>query len=83
MIIVSAEQTLKDQIIQKAWEDAEFKNQLLANPKAAVKDAFGIEVPDTIELEAVEETANKYYLVIPQSPAEVQAANNVTGAAWQ
>lgn len=83
MIIVSAEQTLKDQIIQKAWEDAEFKKQLLANPKSAVKDAFGIEIPDTIEVEAVEETANKYYLVIPQSPADVQAAYDVNGAAWE
>ncbi|RCW44338.1 putative ribosomally synthesized peptide [Paenibacillus prosopidis] len=83
MIIVSAEQTLKDQIIQKAWEDAEFKKQLLANPKAAVKDAFGIEIPDTIEVEAVEETANKYYLVIPQSPADAASINNVNGAAWE
>ncbi|CAM4014843.1 NHLP leader peptide family RiPP precursor [Paenibacillus alkaliterrae] len=79
---MTAEQTLKDQIIQKAWEDAEFKKKLLANPKAAVKEELGIDVPDTIEIEAVEETANKYYLVIPQKPAEVTIENNVEGAMW-
>ena len=83
VIIVSAEQSLKEQIIQKAWEDAEFKKQLLANPKAAVKEAFGVDVPDTIDVEVVEESANKYYLVLPQSPQEVTSANNSEGAAWQ
>lgn len=79
---MTAEQTLQEQIIQKAWEDAEFKKKLIADPKAAVKDAFGIDVPDTIEVEVLEETANKYYLVLPQSPQEVTSTNS-EGAAWQ
>ncbi|WP_141502603.1 NHLP leader peptide family RiPP precursor [Paenibacillus luteus] len=82
MITVSATQTLKDQIIQKAWEDAEFKKQLLANPKAAVKEAFGVDVPDNIEVEVVEESANKFYLVLPQNPAEVKDNNNVDVPMW-
>ena len=80
---MTAEQTLQEQIIQKAWEDAEFKKKLIADPKAAVKDAFGIDVPDTIEVEVLEESANKFYLVLPQSPQEVTSANNSEGAAWQ
>ncbi len=79
---MSATQTLKDQIIQKAWEDAEFKKQLLANPKAAVKEAFGVDVPDNIEVEVVEESANKFYLVLPQNPAEVKDNNNVDVPMW-
>lgn len=67
---MSAKQSLQEQIIQKAWEDAEFKKQLLANPKAAVKDAFGVDLPDTIEVEVVEESANKFYFVLPVNPAE-------------
>ena len=82
VIIVSAEQSLKEQIIQKAWEDAEFKKQLLANPKAAVKEAFGVDVPDTIEVKVVEESANKYYLVLPQSPAEIKNEYNVDVPMW-
>ncbi|WP_139992845.1 NHLP leader peptide family RiPP precursor [Paenibacillus paridis] len=82
MITVSAAQTLKDQIIQKAWEDAEFKKQLLANPKAAVKEAFGVDVPDNIEVEVVEESANKFYLVLPQNPAEVKDGDGVEVPMW-
>ncbi len=79
---MSAAQTLKDQIIQKAWEDAEFKKQLLANPKAAVKEAFGVDVPDNIEVEVVEESANKFYLVLPQNPAEVKDGDGVEVPMW-
>ncbi|MEV5030574.1 NHLP leader peptide family RiPP precursor [Paenibacillus sp. LPE1-1-1.1] len=79
---MSAQQTLKDQVIQKAWEDAEFKKQLIANPKAAVKDAFGVDVTDTIEVEVVEESANKFYFVLPQSPAEVNNDAQVDFPRW-
>ncbi|WP_063847553.1 NHLP leader peptide family RiPP precursor [Bacillus sp. FJAT-28004] len=80
---MSNEQPLKDQIIQKAWEDAEFKKQLIANPKEAVKEAFGIEVPDTIEVEVVEESANKFYLVLPENPKTMKSVDQVEAAAWQ
>ncbi|WP_424768040.1 NHLP leader peptide family RiPP precursor [Paenibacillus sp. sgz302251] len=82
MINLSAEKSLKDQIIQKAWEDAAFKQQLLVNPKAAVKEAFGIEVPDTIDVEVVEETASKLYLVIPQNPAAADDSVTIQTAMW-
>lgn len=69
--VMSAEQILKTQIIQKAWEDASFKQELLADPKKAIEASFGIVVPSDIELVAVEETTSKFYLVIPPNPAEV------------
>lgn len=81
--MVSTEQSLKDQIIQKAWEDAEFKKQLQANPKAAVKDAFGVDVPDSIKVDVLEESADQYYLVIPQNPADLAVKADDEAAAWQ
>ncbi|WP_307476175.1 NHLP leader peptide family RiPP precursor [Paenibacillus harenae] len=67
---MSAHKSLQDQIIQKAWEDAKFKKKLLENPKAAVKDAFGTEIPDSFEVEVLEETSSKKYFILPQSPVE-------------
>jgi hypothetical protein len=78
---MSQEQELRDKIIEKAWEDAEFKKQLLADPKAAIKDAFGIEVPDNVNIKALEESADNYYLVIPQNPASVD--DDVEGPMWE
>lgn len=83
VIIVSNVQSLKEQIIQKAWEDAEFKKQLIANPKDAIKEAFGIDVPDTIDVEVVEESANKYYLVLPENPKALKNADQLNAAAWE
>ncbi|SFE97971.1 NHLP leader peptide domain-containing protein [Paenibacillus algorifonticola] len=67
---MSSENNLRQQIIQKAWEDEAFKKQLLADPRAAIKEAFQVEVPEGVEVNAVEEQPNSYYLVIPVSPAD-------------
>ncbi|MHA6480624.1 NHLP leader peptide family RiPP precursor [Paenibacillus sp. strain BS8-2] len=75
------EQELRNKIIEKAWEDAEFKKQLLADPKAAIKDAFGIEVPENVSVKALEESADSYYVVIPQNPADVK--DNLEGPMWE
>lgn len=61
-------ESLKVQVIKKAWEDPAFKQRLLADPKAAVKDAFGVDLPQEIQVTTVEETASHYYLVIPRIP---------------
>mgnify|MGYP001320377014 CR=1 FL=1 len=62
--------SLKVQIIKKAWEDPAFKASLLADPKSAIQNAFGVEIPNGIEIKAVEETSSSYYLVIPPNPED-------------
>jgi hypothetical protein len=70
-IELSSVEVLKNQIIEKAWADPAFKQRLLSNPKAAIKDEFGIVIPDTIKLHTVEESTSEFYLVIPASPTVV------------
>ena len=79
---MSTNETLKAQIIQKAWEDEAFKNQLIANPKAALKQAFNITLPDDISVKAVEETSTEFVLVIPTNPAKVLVTTNGTENMW-
>ncbi|MCU6711788.1 NHLP leader peptide family RiPP precursor [Paenibacillus sp. J5C_2022] len=74
-------QELGQQIIEKAWADAQFKQQLLADPKAAIKDAFNVDVPANINLQVLEETEDSYYLVLPQNPASVDDGS-VKGPMW-
>lgn len=71
---MSSENNLRQQIIQKAWEDEAFKKQLLADPRAAIKEAFQVEIPEGVEVKALEEQTNSYYLVIPVSPADSSQA---------
>ncbi|NIK72059.1 MULTISPECIES: NHLP leader peptide family RiPP precursor [unclassified Paenibacillus] len=75
-------QITRDQIIQKAWEDDAFKQQLLNDPKAAIKDAFGVEIPDDIEVTAVEETPDHAYLVIPPKPSALKSASSEEFPSW-
>jgi hypothetical protein len=70
---MSTDQILKEKIISKAWEDNTFKEELLINPKAAMKKSFDIEFPEDIEVGALSETSRKFYLVIPPAPANLKS----------
>lgn len=65
----------KQQIIQtvisKAWEDQEFRKELLVNPVEAIKKLTGVEVvlPEGKELVIVDQTdKSKVYVNIPAEP---------------
>ncbi|UKB83918.1 NHLP leader peptide family RiPP precursor [Chryseobacterium sp. MEBOG06] len=65
----------KEQIIQtvisKAWEDVDFRKDLLANPVAAIERLTGVEVilPEGKELIIVDQTdKSKVYVNIPAEP---------------
>ncbi|MFC5472130.1 NHLP leader peptide family RiPP precursor [Cohnella suwonensis] len=75
-------ESLKVQIIKKAWEDASFKKSLLSDPKSAIREAFGIEIPEAIELKVVEETPTTYYLVLPPNPEDVPSGGSVVNLMW-
>lgn len=69
---MGAEEHLKQQIIEKAWQDADFKKELLENPILAIEKAFQIVIPGNAEIKVLEETKDLGYLVIPLSPEELQ-----------
>ena len=47
---------VKRRIIQRSIEDDAFRQRLLENPKAAIEEGSGIQLPEGIEIRAVEET---------------------------
>ncbi|MBD2844937.1 NHLP leader peptide family natural product precursor [Paenibacillus sp. IB182496] len=75
-------ETLRAQIIKKAWTDAAFKQQLLSDPKKALKDEFDVDVPAAYTVTTVEETPTHYYLVIPPNPEDVANSNLSPNAVW-
>ncbi|MBH5319999.1 NHLP leader peptide family RiPP precursor [Paenibacillus sp. GSMTC-2017] len=80
---MSREQELRDQIIEKAWADASFKEQLIADPKSAIRDAFGIEIPAHFNVQVLEETQDNYYLVIPENPQDVARMSYESLGRWR
>ncbi|MFB9274835.1 NHLP leader peptide family RiPP precursor [Cohnella cellulosilytica] len=75
-------ESLKVQIIKKAWEDPAFKSSLLSDPKQAIKAAFGIDVPSEIDLKVVEESSSQYYLVLPPNPADAGGGSATVNTVW-
>lgn len=57
------------EIVARAWRDQAFKQQLLANPKGILTEA-GMSVPDSTELQVVEDTPTLRHLVLPVAPAD-------------
>ena len=71
---------LEEKLVKKAWEDDDFKKQLLKDPKAAIEKETGKSLPKDLTIEAVEETANKSFIVIPVNPSEL-SDDQLDGAA--
>jgi broad-specificity NMP kinase len=56
---------LEAKLVARAWADEKFRERLKADPRAATAEETGINVPESIEIEVLEETPEKAYLVIP------------------
>jgi hypothetical protein len=55
---------LEAQVIARAVQDPAFRARLLADPRAVFSE-MGLSVPPEVKIQAVEETAGQYYLVLP------------------
>ncbi|MCL5289574.1 MAG: NHLP leader peptide family RiPP precursor [Firmicutes bacterium] len=74
-------QELEQKLIKKAWEDSNFKKQLLSDPKAVLEKELGQALPEKLQDQAVEETSNTVYIRIPRNPEELSEdeLDNVAG----
>jgi hypothetical protein len=74
---LSKRQEIEQKIILKAQEDAGFKQELIENPKAAIQKVLGLEVPPAIDVQVLEESPTKLYLVLPVNPGAVELPDDV------
>ena len=72
-------QELEQKLIEKAMKDELFKHQLLKDPKGAIEAEFGVKIPDTLNINILEEGPKTFYLVIPHIPS-LGAAEELTEA---
>ena len=57
-----------NRLILKAWEDEQFKQKLLTNPRAVYAQEFGYQLPDNLKFEVVEETLDAIKITLPVNP---------------
>jgi hypothetical protein len=65
-------ETVEMEIAAKAWQDEEFLERLRADPKAVIAEEYGVEVPDTVEIKVIEESAHELYIRIPPNPNDLE-----------
>ena len=70
---------LREHLTKKASTDAAFRAQLVADPRAAIKDELGIAIPDGFTIKVHEEQADTSHLVLPPSAALDEAELQVAG----
>jgi Nitrile hydratase, alpha chain len=56
---------LEAKLVARAWADEDFRERLKADPRAALAEELGFEIPESIRIEVLEETPEQAYLVIP------------------
>jgi hypothetical protein len=64
-------QELMKSLVTKAWESADFKEQLINNPKETIESVTGTEIsiPEGFKIIVVDQTAsNTVYINIPTKP---------------
>jgi hypothetical protein len=60
---------LEAKVIAKAWQDEEFKQQLLNHPRATIIQEWGLkDIPDDVDIKVIEENSNTLYIVLPMKP---------------
>ena len=56
---------MRDHILGKATDDAEFRTRLVADPKATLTDEFGVNLPDSFAISVHEDSSTHVNLVLP------------------
>jgi len=64
-------------VIAESWTDEDYKNRLLADPKAVLAED-GIEVPADATVRVVDQQPNEWYLFLPPRPQAEINVRNVT-----
>jgi hypothetical protein len=66
------------QVVARAWTDEAFKERLLSNPGAVLRE-HGLEVPPGIRVKVLEDTAQLVHLSLPKKPGAEELAEEDLG----
>jgi hypothetical protein len=72
----SAAAALRKRVIDRAEKDSNFRKLLISNPREAVKSEVGVEIPSGLDIQVLEETDQKIYLVLPRESVESELSDD-------
>jgi hypothetical protein len=69
---------MERRLVEKSLQDDSFRQRLLADPRAAVEEELGTQLPEDVRVVAMEETVDTAYLVVPFRSTESQEAGELS-----
>lgn len=76
------------QLIEKAENDSEFRELLIADPTKAVEEEFGVKLPEGFSIQVHEQASNVAHIVLPP-PSRLgeedlrSVAGGIEGLCWE
>ena len=74
----SGREEMERRLVEKSLQDDAFRQKLLADPRAAVEEELGTQLPEDVQVVAMEETADTAYLVLPFRSTEAQETGELS-----
>ena len=68
MVNANTRDELEARLVTRAWNDPAFRQQLLDDPRTALEQELGVELPAQMTIQILEETPDTLYMVLPESP---------------
>jgi len=65
-------QALNQQVIARALKDPDYRQTLLADPRAALGQAFGQELPAHVQVKVIEQEPDTIYLLLPRGAESLE-----------
>lgn len=59
-------------MIRRAVSDADFRESLVANPKATLADVSGVAIPDGVEIVVLENSSRRIHIVLPPTELSLE-----------
>lgn len=76
----SSRQEFERELLARAASDEAFRHALVADPRQALKEAYGLDLPPDLEVEVLQETGTKVYIVLP-APTHELTEEELSGVA--
>ena len=70
-----------DKLIARAQRDEEFRAKLVSDPRSAVSEELGVEIPESLNVRVIEEEADEVVLVLPAAAGEALSEEELAEAA--
>ena len=90
--MAAARAEMERSLVQRSFDDEDFRKRLLDDPKETVEQELGSRLPESVQVRVVEESAETIYLVLPSDSPLVESFGELSdeeletvagGSTWQ